>query len=80
MEKRLYWKNNYLQQFITLITADSTTSESTRNCERLCLTEKIVTKTRNWRLYETVGNNLKTQSGENKLEKGNHLKLDTQNT
>ena len=35
----LSMKNNWWQQCITAITADSTTSESTRNCERQCLTE-----------------------------------------
>ena len=32
-------EKNYIQQCITAITADSTTSESTRNCERQCQTE-----------------------------------------
>ncbi len=31
---------NYAQQCITAITADSTASESTRNCYRRCLSEK----------------------------------------
>lgn len=33
------YKNNYAQQCITANTADSTKSESTRNCKRQFLTE-----------------------------------------